>query len=183
MSRPPPNAVNTHPWLETLSPKQIRWALILVAVLLVANLQVVLEPVTFVSAMAMKKIRGEGADCPWPRVITLYWDISDFLRLRAVEARVLDRDEEFGIVLVAHPAVERQFWIREQGQHMDGPTLLSFLIGEQQWIVRETPEARLKEGDIVVDCGAHVGAFSDRAFQEGAAKVVAFFARGSTIRG
>ncbi len=86
----------------------------------------------------------------------------------------MDRDEEFGIIQLSHPAVERKFWIREQGLQMDGPALLNYVVSEQQWILQETPGARVKEGDIVVDCGAHVGSFSDRAFREGAAKVVAF---------
>ena len=146
----------------------------MVAVLLVANFHVVLEPVTVITVSAFRKLAGEGADCSWPRTLTTYWDVALFERLRAAEARVLDRDEEFGIVLLEHPAVDRRFWIREQGGQMDGPALLSYLIGEQQWIIEETPEARLKPGDIVVDCGAHVGAFSDRAFREGASKVIAF---------
>ena len=166
--------MNIRPWLETLSPKEIRWTLIVVAILLLANFQVVLDPVAAITISVVRKLADQSADCSWPRTFTTYWDVALFERLRAAEPRVLDRDEELGIVLLAHPDVDRRFWIREQGGQMDGPALLSYLIGEQQWIIEETPEARLKPGDIVVDCGAHVGAFSDRAFREGASKVIAF---------
>lgn len=166
--------MNIRPWLETLSPKEIRWALIVVAILLAANFHAVLEPVTVITISTFRKLAGQGGDCSWPRTLTTYWDVALFEQFRAPKPRVLDRDEELGIVLLAHPAVDRRFWIREQGGQMDGPALLSYLIGEQQWIIGETPEAQLKQGDIVVDCGAHVGAFSDRAFREGASKVIAF---------
>ena len=44
--------------MKNVSPKQIRWVLILVAVLVLANLQFVLEPVVFVSINAIRKLRG-----------------------------------------------------------------------------------------------------------------------------
>ena len=166
--------MNIRPWLDTLSPKEIRWTLVVVAVLLAANFHAVLEPVAAVTISVGRKLAGQAADCSWPRTLTTYWDIARFQQLRAVEARVVDHDDEFGIVLLDHPAVDRRFWIREQGAQMSGPALLSYLIGEQQWIIGATPQAQLKQGDIVVDCGAHVGVFSDRAFREGASQVIAF---------
>ena len=170
----PPRLVNIRPWLKTLSPKEIRWTLIIVAILLAANFQVVLDPVAAITISVVRKLAGQSDDCSWPRTLTTYWDVDLFDQLRAPKSRLLERDDEFGIVLLEHPAVNRRFWIREQGAQMDGSALLSYLIGEQQWIIEETPQARIKPGDIVVDCGAHVGAFSDRAFREGASKVIAF---------
>ena len=166
--------MNIRRWLETLSPKEIRWALIVVAILLLANFQVVLEPVAAITISVVRKLAGQSADCSWPRTLTTYWDVALFEQLKTPKPRMLDRDDEFRIVLLEHPAVDRRFWIREHGGQMGGSELLSYLIGEQQWIIEETPAAQLRQGDIVVDCGAHVGAFSDRAFREGASKVIAF---------
>ena len=36
------------------------------------------------------------------------------------------------------------------------------------------PDRQVKPGDIVLDCGAHVGTFTDSALRHGAAKVIAF---------
>ena len=160
--------------LAILSPKQIVWVLVLIAVIIVSNLPPLIDPVTAVSLNATRKILGQAPDCPWSRTVSMYWDLADLRRRSTVRVQVLDRDDEFGIVQLAHPGVRRRFWIREQGLLMTGPTLLSYLVGEQQWIIAETPQARIKQGDIVIDAGAHVGVFSDRALREGASKVVAF---------
>jgi FkbM family methyltransferase len=65
----------------------------------------------------------------------------------------------------------RSFWIRRTGNDMDGKTLLAYLIGEQEWIGQSDPGATVRKGDWVIDVGAHVGVFTDRALRLGAEKV------------
>ena len=56
---------------------------------------------------------------------------------------------------------------------MNGKALVPQLIAEHQWIASQDPVNVVRPGDIVIDCGAHVGIFVDQALQRGAEKVVA----------
>jgi FkbM family methyltransferase len=54
----------------------------------------------------------------------------------------------------------------------------SFVIKHLEWEqtvqkVYEHPSARVQKGDIVIDCGAHIGGFTRMALQAGAQKVIA----------
>ncbi len=62
-----------------------------------------------------------------------------------------------------------EFWISPPGKN-----LLEWLMWEiTKEQVYESGEARLRPGDTVIDCGAHVGTFTRYALQHGAARVVA----------
>jgi len=125
---------------------------------------------------ANMKFQGKADSCPWSRILTLYSDLQMLEHLNeSTEAggRVESRDEEWGIELISLPSSARSFWIRTSGERMNGEALVPYLIAEHLWIASQNPANVVKPGDIVIDCGAHVGIFVDQALQKGASKVVA----------
>jgi FkbM family methyltransferase len=123
----------------------------------------------------MLKIRGAAPDCAWAQVLrerdqnaAQIATQNDLLGRVAVERF----DEKLDIELVGSP--EGSFWIkRGETQKWDGKTLLAFLLAEHDWKARANPDNTVRPADVVLDCGAHVGVFTRRALQRGAAKVVA----------
>jgi FkbM family methyltransferase len=91
---------------------------------------------------------------------------------RAAEVRSVEQDARFGIERVRTSG--RDFWVKSAGEKMDGPGLMAYLQAEHSWITEENPEEQVRPGDTVLDCGAHVGVFTDKALRLGAAKVIAF---------
>jgi methyltransferase, FkbM family len=69
---------------------------------------------------------------------------------------------------------QRPYWIAlDTGKQQDGRRLLSYLIAEHQWMEDLDPKQTVQPGDVVFDCGAHVGVFTGFALGHGASKVVA----------
>jgi FkbM family methyltransferase len=66
----------------------------------------------------------------------------------------------------------RDFWIKRQGDSKDGKELLTYLLSEHAWMAESNGQNHVRNGDIVFDCGAHVGVFTDMALRRGASKVV-----------
>ena len=123
---------------------------------------------------ATVKLRGNAAYCPWSRILTLYSDLNQFADLVAekkLAAKVEAYDGKFGIELV--DTGSRKFWIRRGGSSWDGRHLLAYHVAEQEWVSSRNPEKMVGKGDIVIDCGAHVGAYSAQALAFGAEKVIA----------
>ena len=123
---------------------------------------------------ASAKVRGLAPNCPWPQVFSLQRDLLRFSDQRDTIEPLLRadvHDDVHGIERIIHP--DRAFWIRRAGQNWDGRNLLAYLIAEHEWMALQNPEAMVKHGDIVIDCGAHIGVFTHQALQSGAAKVVA----------
>jgi FkbM family methyltransferase len=67
----------------------------------------------------------------------------------------------------------RDYWIKRTGDTKDGKELLLYLLSEHRWMAGVNGGDHVKQGDIVLDCGAHVGVFTDTALRRGASKVVA----------
>ncbi len=122
------------------------------------------------------KFQGKADSCPWDRILTIYSDrqmLADLKESTEAGGRVESQDEEWGIELISLPASARSFWIRTSGERANGEALVPQLIAEHLWIAAQDPVNVVRPGDIVIDCGAHVGIFVDQALQRGAAKVVA----------
>jgi FkbM family methyltransferase len=64
----------------------------------------------------------------------------------------------------------RPFWI---GDGPKGRDVLAFLLSEHKWTEKLHPANAVRPGDVVLDCGAHVGVFVDLSLRRGASKVVA----------
>ena len=116
------------------------------------------------------KLRGRATICPWDRIASYYSDQKDFSdRLAATNAKTVpaEQDKVFGIRLVSSP--ERSFWMKDPID-VDG---LAYLLAEHSWFEAQVKDAKVRPGEIVLDCGAHVGVFTHHALKNGAAKVVA----------
>jgi len=120
------------------------------------------------------KLRGDAPGCTWSRLLTVYpdkerlYDLQDTYEARlAVEAR----DATAGIERFRSP--KGSFWISRKGEKLDGKKLLAFLLAEQDWFQEEAAERVVRKGEVVLDCGAHVGVFTAKALELGASRVVA----------
>ena len=126
---------------------------------------------SYASAVSMK-VSGSAPECPWRRVLAMPCDALRFVEIRegiAKQMSVIDSDAALGIERLKTPG--RSFWIRKGGNDMSGQTLLAYLLGEQEWVGESDPGATVRKGDWVIDVGAHVGVFTDRALRLGADKV------------
>ncbi len=116
------------------------------------------------------KLRGRATICPWDRIASYYADQKDFSdRLAAATARTVpgEQDMTLGIRLISFP--ERDVWVKDPAD-VDG---IGYLFAEHEWFEGQVQGAKVLPGEIVLDCGAHVGIFTHHALKNGAAKVVA----------
>ncbi len=123
---------------------------------------------------ASVKLRGGAPDCPWPRVLSLpRFSLDSFNAIEAYKRAmtVENYDEPLGIELLSLPA--RSFWIRRHGHDKDGKDILAYFMADHEQALVWHPDRRVRPGDIVFDCGAHVGVFTWKALELGAEKVVA----------
>jgi FkbM family methyltransferase len=85
----------------------------------------------------------------------------------AAVVKLVRHEQETGLDLLASP--KGNFWKRRQEEGRG----LSYLLAEHQWMVEHNPRNTVRHGEIVLDCGAHIGVFTSKALELGAAKVVA----------
>jgi FkbM family methyltransferase len=123
----------------------------------------------------MAKLSGRAPECPWSRVVRSYFDargLKERSTVSTAEVSVDGRDQGFGIELVKSP--QRSFWIKQgTDQNWSGEHLLAFLLAEHAFMGDANPDDAVRPADVVIDCGAHVGVFVQRALSRGASKVVA----------
>jgi FkbM family methyltransferase len=120
-----------------------------------------------------RKAAGQEEPCPWNKLLPM--PVSDvrfqLLKQRyARQVKAVEFDARLGIQRFESPT--RPFWIKKDGGHMDGQTLLAYILAEEEWIMRSAGEEQLRKGDVVVDIGAHIGTFGDDALRRGASKVI-----------
>ncbi len=128
-----------------------------------------------IAAAIALKLDGNASGCPWSRTISITADGARFTELASASAKALRRvsyDQRLDVEQIASP--ERSFWIRRTGRDMSGQQLLGYLLAEHRWMIERTEAKSVRAGDIVLDCGAHIGVFTHTALKRGAAKVVAF---------
>jgi FkbM family methyltransferase len=125
----------------------------------------------YVRAVA-RKATGKDERCPWGKLAQLPVSAVRFEFLKQSYARrvkAVEYDAHFGIEKFDSPS--RPFWIRKEGQAMNGQALLAFILAEQKWLI-DSGSDLFHRGDVVVDIGAHVGTFGDDALRHGASLVV-----------
>ena len=83
--------------------------------------------------------------------------------LAAAARRLEARD---GLELWSTPAGD--WWVPESG-----PMMISTLLAQQERDIYGAAEWGVQPGDTVLDCGAHVGVFTRKALDSGAARVIA----------
>lgn len=121
-----------------------------------------------------QKVLLNARHCPWPRVLSFYsasMDLPARVERHEQQVSVVETDEALGIERVKHPS--RSFWVRVAGERWAGVRLIPYLLAEHEWMSQRHPVSDVRPGDIVLDCGAHVGVFTQQALDRGASKVVA----------
>ena len=154
-----------------------RWIVRTVVVLGAAYLIYAVLPSTILTAYALGvKAKGGAPDCSWRRAATVFSDgVTMMDRRAAIRSKLVKKDEDQRLDLeLLQPEGERAFWIKKQGSTMNGESLLAYLLSEQEWDVALIEKKHVRPGDIVLDCGGHIGTFTNKALELGAAKVVGF---------
>jgi FkbM family methyltransferase len=81
--------------------------------------------------------------------------------------------EDAALRIAQYEVGGESFWVPIDGAEMKGDRLLLYLLVEHEWMEHMNPKEQVKQGDVVLDCGAHVGVFAKRALRNGAARVLA----------
>jgi len=118
-----------------------------------------------------KKLHGDAPYCGWFDVLSTNFRAAQRLHQEPISVRTLRSDPSGRFELVGSGA--REFWLPASGGDLPPAQLLGFLLTEQYRFQTSQPQFLPRKGDIVLDCGAHVGTFTDLALRLGAAKVVA----------
>jgi FkbM family methyltransferase len=121
------------------------------------------------------KLSGRGDGCPWSNVFSeagYSQSLHEAVTSNRNGIRQTATDTGKSIDRWAVPGF-REFWIPRNGTDLDGKGLLSYLLGDHAVLAERLRDSGVRTGDIVLDVGAHVGAFADRALQRGARKVIA----------
>ena len=84
----------------------------------------------------------------------------------ARDMRRVGSDQNHSLILWDSPG--GRFWVPA-----GSPMLLAYLLAQQQSDIYGDEQAGVRSGDVVIDCGAHVGVFVKKALSRGARLVVA----------
>lgn len=157
--------------LDKRLPAPLRYLIVLGVGIGLAKAAAVGIPLGYFAAL---KLAGKVPHCPWERIQTLEQDadvlLTELDHFRKT-ARKIDTDAANGLDLIETP--ERKFWIKSAGKKFDGIGLVSYLLAEHAWIRKTNTKPMIHKGDVVIDCGGHVGVFTHTALAQGAAKVSA----------
>ena len=118
------------------------------------------------------KATGKAEQCPWGHTLTFYSSLDRFDKLYTKyrgELKVVEYDKEHNLERFTWPG-GRDFWAQRISTEVRG---FGWLLAEHQWTKESTPGSHVRKGDVVIDCGAHIGVFTWKALEAGAAKVVA----------
>lgn len=123
-------------------------------------------------AMVSKAI-GKDEPCPWGHLVKFPWAIEKFSDLQDDYAKkVIPKEIDASLGIQRFETPTRPFWLKKDGEAMNGQRLLTYILAEEDWIMHYSPEHQVQPGDVVVDVGAHVGTFDDDALRHGASKVI-----------
>ncbi|MBI4873948.1 MAG: FkbM family methyltransferase [Acidobacteria bacterium] len=158
-------------WLERFN-RCVPWP-VRAALVLSAGVGTFLLLATPANNVALK-LSGRMRECPWSRVLRLEPDVkwlAAALEVAQAEVSVTGHDPALDIDLVR--TRERPFWVKRGGEQFGGRELIAYLLAEHRWMIRSNESDHVRPGDVVVDCGAHVGVFTHYALARGAARVIA----------
>lgn len=121
---------------------------------------------------AYLKATGRGELCSWGRTLTFYSSLDQFDKLYAKyqsDVKAVEQDQAANLERLSWPG-GRDFWVQRITTPVRG---FGWLLAEHQWIREAVGDTYVRKGDVVMDCGAHVGVFTWQALEAGASKVVA----------
>ncbi|MFN7923344.1 MAG: FkbM family methyltransferase [Bryobacteraceae bacterium] len=124
-------------------------------------------------AVAMK-VSSRGQLCSWNNTLTFSSKLAKFSTMYQAarnDLHVVERDDAANIEKTASLDYP-QLWSQRRG-HEEDIRGFGWLLAEHRWLEQNNPADHVAPGDIVFDCGAHVGVFTGTALRRGAAKVVA----------
>ncbi len=119
------------------------------------------------------KVSGNAPLCSWARVLSFQSDLAGREKLDKgllAELSVKESDQANGIQLIS--TSKKPYWIKAKGEKLDGKELLADLLADHDLLAQWYPQYCVRPGDIVLDCGAHVGVFTQKALDLGASKVI-----------
>jgi FkbM family methyltransferase len=121
-----------------------------------------------VSFPAVRDILGRSSGCSLLEAPSGL--ITKLRRMRAM------RDARVGNTLLKSDGQGFEYWSTAHGAWWipknDGPNL-ALVTAEQELDIYSSQSNRVRQGDVVLDCGAHIGAFTRNALKKGALKVIA----------
>ena len=141
-----------------------------IPILAVASLHITKAPL-----FAGLQLVGRAGECPLPnamnaeRTVQIMNVTTDQIM---AQSQLIRKDEPAGLVLWRTPHGE--FWAPPD-------TSVSFLLSEQIHGFYGVGERRVQPGDVVLDCGANIGAFVWEALRAGAKLVVAIEPSGRNV--
>ena len=121
----------------------------------------------------VSKAAGGDQPCPWSNLVAYPWNILNFVEIQEKTKKsvsVMGEDAALGIQQIR--TTGRPFWVKKNGDEMNGQATIAYVLAEQQWIAETDPRHTVKPGNVVVDVGAHVGTFDDDALRRGASKCI-----------
>ena len=121
---------------------------------------------------AYMKATGRAEQCSWGRTMGFLASLDRFAKLYEEYrggVKLVEREAATGLDRFGAKG-GREFWIPRITNEARG---LDWILAEHHWVQESSPESHPGKGDVVVDCGAHVGVFTWKALEAGAAKVIA----------
>ena len=142
---------------------------------LLTALVVVMTP-TLWSAwpVIQSKIAGKAVECSWADILWLPRTAAvrgEQIAELTPQVKLVGSDEKLGLQQFSYG--NRTFWIGKEGHELAGKQLLVNLIADHKADAESANGSHVHKGDFVIDVGAHVGVFTAKALELGAAKVVA----------
>jgi len=134
----------------------------------------ILPEAVLAGELLQDKYIGRPIQCPASRILSMRnaelqfeWNVL----MNQLTYKKVQSDPNVPLDLIEGPS--RPFWLERTGEIRGSKELLVYLEAELATISSADPWFDVRPGDIVFDCGAHVGTFTSHAIDRGAAKVVA----------
>src|SRR5258708_27395613 len=118
------------------------------------------------------KLRQKAPECSWANTLRFHLGMkqfTDYYGRAKASVRVVASESNW-IGKSAAVQNRRSFWMRPTGFPL--AESLGYIIAEQDWTANFDPGDSVHPGDVVLDCGAHVGVFTSKALELGASKVI-----------
>ena len=121
---------------------------------------------------AFMKLKGRAPDCSWGQIAFYYDSLINFAEIEerySKSVTVKDYERIYDVELISIKGLS--FWIKRSGQR-PGTELIAYLHAEHEWMGSQNPLQVVNKGEVVIDCGTHVGVFTHNALERDAKRVI-----------